>query len=169
MGFYDAGGRICVNRNSTRWRMKSRARCLVPGLAHAVLGRLRTATYAITLPQLEPRTVRKLLIVPSIRSREIAGAHRPGIRQGVQTFQALDIGNDPVCCHRPPSSSRNRELVNRTQFEPKACEMVENYRTALRLSCRHPQIAINAAPATAVLNVNAVVSNRELLSDWLIQ
>jgi len=44
-------------------------------------GRLRSATYAKMLPEPEPRAVRERLVVPSIRSREIACAEWSNVRR----------------------------------------------------------------------------------------
>jgi hypothetical protein len=61
--------------------------------AYPEFRRLISATYAIALPHFKPRALCQLLIVPSIGSRNVAGAQRPRVRPCEQPFQQLDVGN----------------------------------------------------------------------------
>jgi hypothetical protein len=42
----------------------------------------RAAANPKILPNAKPRTMRELIVVPSIRSREVARGHRSGVRHG---------------------------------------------------------------------------------------
>ncbi|MGO9088397.1 MAG: GAF domain-containing protein [Candidatus Sulfotelmatobacter sp.] len=53
----------------------------------------------ISLPQAKPRTMREHLVVPSIRSREVACAQRSCVRHGEDAFQQLDFGDGSVNVH----------------------------------------------------------------------
>jgi hypothetical protein len=61
--------------------------------------RFRPATNAIALPQAKPGAMGLLLIVPSIRSREVVGVQRSGIRQSENPLQQFDLVNDPLGFH----------------------------------------------------------------------
>lgn len=78
-------------------------RCRV-GELEADSGRLCPAANPIALPELEPRTIGKRRIMPSIRSRDIAGSQGPRVRQRKNTLQPLDIGNGVLGVH--PSQYR---------------------------------------------------------------
>src|SRR5579862_1219355 len=69
------------------------------------------ATDAISLPKLEPRTVRKQFIVPSIGSCEVARIHRSGIRHGENPLEPFDFGNGLFRIHSSLSSSREHKSV----------------------------------------------------------
>jgi hypothetical protein len=54
---------------------------------------LRSATNPVVLPQLEPRAMRQLFIVPSIRGRDVGFLQWPDIRSFEHLFQLLDFIN----------------------------------------------------------------------------
>jgi hypothetical protein len=60
---------------------------------------LRAATDAVPLPEPEPGAVGVHLIVPSIRSRDIASGQWSRVRRREDTLQPLDIGNDLLNVH----------------------------------------------------------------------
>jgi hypothetical protein len=59
----------------------------------------RAAANPILLPKPKPRTMREHVVVPSIRSRDVACVQRSGIRHRVDALQPLDFGNGPLGVH----------------------------------------------------------------------
>jgi hypothetical protein len=94
-------------------------------------GRPRSATHAVTLPQFEPWTVRKRLIVSSIGSRDVAGAERTNIRRFEHFLKLLNLVNDAFHIHARQSSKKTRGLVNRKR--PRIVTLVPFVVTTRRL------------------------------------
>lgn len=74
--------------------------------------RLRSATNAKMLPEPEPRAVRQFLIVPSIRSRDIAGRERSRVRHREQALQPLNLSNRLVNVHSFDHRGRRQDGSN---------------------------------------------------------
>lgn len=55
--------------------------------------RSRAAANPVPLPKLKPRAMRELLVVPAIRSREIAWAHRSAVRNREDALQSFNVRN----------------------------------------------------------------------------
>ena len=72
---------------------------LAPQLRWSEYGSIRSTTDAIPLPEPKPRAMSLCLIVPSIRSRDVAGAQRPDVGYGEHLFQLLDFGNGSFKIH----------------------------------------------------------------------
>jgi hypothetical protein len=72
-----------------------------------VLRRLGSATDAIPLPEPKPRAVCQQLVVPSIRSGEIAWGRRSCVRCCEQPLQRLDLGNCLFNVHQPTSIAKH--------------------------------------------------------------
>lgn len=68
------------------------------------------------LPQLEPRAMREHLIVPTIRSRDVACAEWPYVRGFEHFLKLLNLGNDAFNVHASQSSSTRWEWVKRKRF-----------------------------------------------------
>lgn len=64
------------------------------------------AAKPILLPKPKPRTMRQQVVMPSIRSRDVARAQRPRIRRRIDALQPLDLGNSPFSIHPSTISTR---------------------------------------------------------------
>ena len=84
--------------------------------------RLGSATDTIPLPQAKPRAMRERFIVPSICSRDVAGAERSDVRRFEHFLYLFNIVNDAFNVHAPQSSRKRRLAVNpkrRSAVNPK--------------------------------------------------
>jgi hypothetical protein len=72
---------------------------------------LASAAEAIPLPKAKPRTLRKHLVVSSIRSRKIARAQRSNVRHREDALKALDFGNSLLGVHSVPISNIRVAMV----------------------------------------------------------
>jgi hypothetical protein len=80
-------------------RFRARIESLALDFAQLDCGRFRSATDAKMLPQPEPRAVRQILIVPPIRSREVARAQRSRVGHREDALQPLDFSNGLLGVH----------------------------------------------------------------------
>ena len=97
--------------NFSRADDRSRNGALAFDVARAEDAGLAPAADSISPPKLEPRTVSKHFVVPSIGSQKVGRTKWSGIGQGENTLQVPDFGNSLVGIHPCPSSSRKRGLV----------------------------------------------------------
>jgi hypothetical protein len=65
---------------------------------------LAAATNPVPLPEPKPRAVREHIVVPAIRSREIAQAQRSGVRHREDSLKVLDFGDGSVNVHAAQNS-----------------------------------------------------------------
>jgi len=86
-------------------------RDLAFGIAKAKDRGLRSATDTVTLPKPEPRAIGLLLVVPAIRSRDIAGAQRPAVWDREDALQPLDFGNGLLDVHARTSIANNWTML----------------------------------------------------------
>jgi hypothetical protein len=67
------------------------------------------------LPELKPRAVRELFVVPSIGSSDVACSERPDIGRFKHFLQLLNVVNDALNVHAFLSSGKRRAAVKRTR------------------------------------------------------
>jgi hypothetical protein len=72
-----------------------------------------TVADAVPMPKLKPRAMRECIVVPSVRSSEVACAQRSRVGHREDALQPLDFSNALFSIHRLPSSSTRQERVKR--------------------------------------------------------
>jgi hypothetical protein len=63
------------------------------------------------MPKLKPRAMRERIVVPSVRSSEVACAQRSGVGHREDALQPLDFGDGLFGVHPLPSSGTEPERV----------------------------------------------------------
>ena len=85
------------NRGTTKTGPEKRRQNLL-GKLQPAFG-LTSAANTILLPKPKPRAVRKHLVMPSIRSREVARLERSSVRQREEALKTFDFGNGLLGVH----------------------------------------------------------------------
>jgi hypothetical protein len=97
------------------------------------------------LPQPEPRAVRQILIMPPIRSREVARAQRSGVGHGEDALQPLDLGNGLFSVHPSQYLTERRGGQFGGDSELRQAPQVESIRYSMSLFWESACTASNAS------------------------
>jgi len=84
---------------------------LLSRIAIQELLRSRAATNPVLPPKPKPRAAGLLLIMPPVRSREVARAQRSGVRRCEDALQPFDFGNGLLGVHSVPISNMGAAIV----------------------------------------------------------
>jgi hypothetical protein len=88
---------------------------------------LLSATDAIPLPEPKPRAVCELVIMPSIRSSEIACAQRSRVGHREDALQPLDFGNGLLGVHSVSISNISTATVKRDGTKCRGCGIAQRW------------------------------------------